>query len=482
MLSKRSASQVVFVMLIVIALLGLPVMADAQTQNGITSPEDGATVSGQVEVTGYASGPTFMKWQLDLLPNDNPDAAIFLTLGSTQGVFTYTLSSTLYPDGPATLRLRVVHEDSNYDEYSSKITIANQGTQPAAEAPAASAAMTTTATVTTTAAAPAPTAAVTTTAAVTPTAAAPAPAPAAPAAEAATPTENGITSPADGATVSGQVEVTGYASSPNFMKWQLDLLPNDNPDAAIFLALGNAQGVFTYTLDSTLYPDGPATLRVRVVHEDSNYDEYSSKITIANQGAQPAAEAPAASAAMTTTATVTTTAAAPAPTAAVTTTAAVTPTAAAPAPAPAAPAAEAATPTENGITSPADGATVSGQVEVTGYASSPNFMKWQLDLVPDDNPDAAIFLALGSAQGVFTTTLNSTQFLDGSAALAAAHRARGQQLRRVQQQDHHPKSLSGNRVTRQKQRRSKLPRRQPGACCAFVLPLGTILQGWNWRA
>ncbi len=36
---------------------------------------------------------------------------------------------------------------------------------------------------------------------------------------------NGITAPADGATVSGAVEVTGYASDADFLKWQLDLLP-----------------------------------------------------------------------------------------------------------------------------------------------------------------------------------------------------------------------------------------------------------------
>ena len=34
--------------------------------NGITSPKDGATVSGTVDVKGYASDPSFKKWQLDV--------------------------------------------------------------------------------------------------------------------------------------------------------------------------------------------------------------------------------------------------------------------------------------------------------------------------------------------------------------------------------------------------------------------------------
>ncbi len=56
---------------------------------------------------------------------------------------------------------------------------------------------------------------------------------------------NGITSPAEGATVKGSATVTGYASDPNFAKWQLDVLPGGAADAAIFLAFGEEAGEFS---------------------------------------------------------------------------------------------------------------------------------------------------------------------------------------------------------------------------------------------
>ncbi len=81
-------------------------------------------MKGVVPVTGLASGANFMKWQLDLLPGGNADQAAFLSLGVTPGVFTYTFDSSLVPAGQYALRLRVVKNDSNYDEYLNKITVA----------------------------------------------------------------------------------------------------------------------------------------------------------------------------------------------------------------------------------------------------------------------------------------------------------------------------------------------------------------------
>ena len=79
----------------------------------------------------------------------------------------------------------------------------------------------------------------------------------------------------------GSVEIKGYASSPNFMKWQLDLLPGGNANQAGFLAFGEKAGEFTYTLDTTNLPAGEHALRLRVVRADSNYDEYVVKFTLA---------------------------------------------------------------------------------------------------------------------------------------------------------------------------------------------------------
>jgi len=126
MFRQRSGYKMMFLALIAVLLMSLPlVAAAAETANGITSPKDGATVSGKVDVKGYASDPSFMKWQLDLLPGGNADAAIFLAMGDKPGEFTYTLDTTALPKGEHELRLRVVQADSNYDEYVTKFTVAN---------------------------------------------------------------------------------------------------------------------------------------------------------------------------------------------------------------------------------------------------------------------------------------------------------------------------------------------------------------------
>jgi hypothetical protein len=348
--------------LAVFAVFALPLAAGAADMtNGITNPADGSTVSGTVDVTGYASAPEFWKWQLDILPGGAEDAASFLAVGETEGEFSYSLDTTAYPNGEHALRLRIVTTDGNYQEFVNKFTISNAA-----------------------AAAAAPTETMTAEPAATPTAAPVAAATPAPV------SANGITSPEAGATVSGSVDVMGYASAPEFWKWQLDILPGGAEDAASFLAVGETSGVFTHTLDTTAYPNGEHALRLRIVTTDGNYQEFVNKFTIAN----------AAAAAATTTTTEAMTAEA----------------AATPAAAPAA----AATPapvSANGITSPEAGATVSGSVDVMGYASAPEFWKWQLDLLPVGHEDLASFLAVGETPGEFTYTLDTTAYPNGDYAL-----------------------------------------------------------------
>ncbi|MCU0503441.1 MAG: hypothetical protein MUC51_17100 [Anaerolineae bacterium] len=93
--------------------------------NGITSIKRGATETGTVEVKGNANDASFAKWQLDLLPDADPNAAIFLAFGTSSGQFSFMLDTTLYPNGNHALRLRVVRLDSNYDEYVTSFSIAN---------------------------------------------------------------------------------------------------------------------------------------------------------------------------------------------------------------------------------------------------------------------------------------------------------------------------------------------------------------------
>lgn len=373
MRARLSGLKVAAIALLAVALLGLPVMAGAADMaNGITSPAAGATVKGTAEIKGYAADPRFAKWQLDVLPGGDADAAIFLALGETPGEFSYTVDTTRFPDGEHALRLRVVRADANYDEYFTKFTIANVA-KPAAPAAAKDIVATAIgagqfktlvaavqaaglvsalqgkgpftvfaptddafaalppgtvegllkdpkalgnillyhvlpAEVKAAAVADGLTAKTLQGAEVKFTIAdgkarindativatdviasngvihvidkvilPPAAAPAAASAPA-----NGITSPKEGATVKGSAEIKGYAADPRFAKWQLDVLPGGDADAAIFLALGETPGEFSYTVNTTAFPNGEHTLRLRVVRSDANYDEYFTKFTIAN--------------------------------------------------------------------------------------------------------------------------------------------------------------------------------------------------------
>ena len=125
MSGKRSGLKSILLALVVIMALSLPMAAFGETTNGFTNLEDGATVSGTVDLKGYADDADFMKWQLDVLPGGDADAAIFLAVGETAGEFTQTIDTTAFPNGEHALRLRVVRADSNYDEYVTKFTISN---------------------------------------------------------------------------------------------------------------------------------------------------------------------------------------------------------------------------------------------------------------------------------------------------------------------------------------------------------------------
>ena len=99
MFRQRSGYKMMFLALIAVLLMSLPlVAAAAEMTNGITSPKDGATVSGTVDVKGYASDPSFKKWQLDVLPGGDANAAIFLATGDTPGEFSYTAGHDRLPE------------------------------------------------------------------------------------------------------------------------------------------------------------------------------------------------------------------------------------------------------------------------------------------------------------------------------------------------------------------------------------------------
>jgi hypothetical protein len=93
----------------------------------IVTPKASAIVNGRVAVTGIANHPMFRKWQLDLLLDDG--TAAFLAVGETPldaPAAMLDWDTTLYPNGSHQLRLRVVHDGMNYDEYFLPVVVANQ--------------------------------------------------------------------------------------------------------------------------------------------------------------------------------------------------------------------------------------------------------------------------------------------------------------------------------------------------------------------
>lgn len=261
MFLQFSSVKKLVLVLAVVALLAVPmagVASAADEANGITTPADGATVSGTVEVMGYAGhedsdNEAFDRWQLDLLPSGEEANVFFLAVGNDQGQFTYSLDTAALPVGDHALRLRVVFPSGNYREYLTNFTVA--ATETTAEAPVVP--------VTLPAAVP-----VTLPAVVTPTVAAVASAVMA----------NGITLPK--ATADGNIEVKGFATNPDFSKWQLDLLRDGQDAKAIFLSFGDKIGDFTYSLATAGLPVGQHALRLRVVRNDSNYDEYFANLLV----------------------------------------------------------------------------------------------------------------------------------------------------------------------------------------------------------
>lgn len=112
------AIAVLFILISALAPFALNPLA-VQAQSGITSPTSGTTVSGDVIITGTAVHPAFQRYELyyKLEPSSN-DAYIYFDGGSapvTNGPLGIWRTASLQA-GVYTIRLRVVKNDSNYDE------------------------------------------------------------------------------------------------------------------------------------------------------------------------------------------------------------------------------------------------------------------------------------------------------------------------------------------------------------------------------
>jgi uncharacterized surface protein with fasciclin (FAS1) repeats len=135
MSSKSQWFRTILLTLLIVALV-LPVAAGAQEEFGLLSPADGATISGTVDVTANFPGSPYVRWDLFILPGGDDSSKIWVASGSDAGEATLSLDTTKYPDGDHAFSLRLVKADSNYDEQIVNFTIANAGA-PAATTPAA---------------------------------------------------------------------------------------------------------------------------------------------------------------------------------------------------------------------------------------------------------------------------------------------------------------------------------------------------------
>ncbi len=197
---------------------------------GISEPLEGAVVTNFVDLVGLVEHPEFKRWQIDLLANGDEQQASYIGrgFGPAWGRF-YTLDTTPFPDGNYTIRLRIIREDTNYDEYFRKIVVRNTALSLAGAI------------------------------------------------------DNGFVSPTAGENVFGTLRVTGTALHDDFRKWELDLLLYGDPHQATHLQTGNRpSNGRLFTLDTQEFPNGSHTLRLRVVRSDSNYDEYTVDFGINN--------------------------------------------------------------------------------------------------------------------------------------------------------------------------------------------------------
>jgi hypothetical protein len=125
--------------LLFFATLWYPAAAQ-QAGNGITEPADGDTIGGVVVVRGTATDPNWLRYELAFRQLSGSDWIVFAegeqqVVDGTLAVWDTTVGrdfgSPVFPDGAYQLRLRVVRQDYNYNEYfTSNLIISNDEPTP----------------------------------------------------------------------------------------------------------------------------------------------------------------------------------------------------------------------------------------------------------------------------------------------------------------------------------------------------------------
>jgi hypothetical protein len=120
-----------FLPLALFLLLAIVAVAHAQGP-GISYPPETETLRALVSIQGTANHPDFWKYELAAAPFGTQN--FFDLAGAEAPVIAGVLGqwdTRAVPDGPYTLRLRVVRRDGNYDEYFVvRVQVANAGPPP----------------------------------------------------------------------------------------------------------------------------------------------------------------------------------------------------------------------------------------------------------------------------------------------------------------------------------------------------------------
>jgi hypothetical protein len=129
---------------LLVSLLAVAMPVVAQFQSGISSPASGDTISGVVVVQGTANHESFLRYEVAF---DNGNDWIVFAEGEqpvvegTLAVWDTTVGqpqNPVFPDGTYRLRLRVVRQDYNYDEYFvENVIVSNSGTPTPTPSPTA---------------------------------------------------------------------------------------------------------------------------------------------------------------------------------------------------------------------------------------------------------------------------------------------------------------------------------------------------------
>ena len=200
---------------------------------GIFLPEHEDVLRGKVTIIGTANSSSanpFVRYELAITTSGREQwAQIYSSEDQLWQDVLYTLDTKRLTDGFYDLRLRLVFRDSNYDEYYVRnLRVANQTYVPDHKRPTATPAV-------------------------------------------------GIFLPATTASVSGVVEVSGVANSPNFLRWELYLAPSGSDQWSFLVSSQNPASGLLARLDLSRLPFGVYDMRLRVISRDNQYQDYFSR-------------------------------------------------------------------------------------------------------------------------------------------------------------------------------------------------------------